>query len=44
MKMPSLRVTRDGVRTDRNLLVAKAISLTDDEARVCWPIYDDYKA
>jgi hypothetical protein len=40
----ALRVTRDQVQTDRKPLVAKAMDLTDDEARVFWPIYDDYKA
>jgi len=40
----ALRVTRDQVQTDRKPLVAKAMNLTDDEARVFWPIYDDYKA
>jgi hypothetical protein len=44
MKMPFLRVTRDQVQTDRNPLVAKAISLPDAEAHACWPIYDDYEA
>jgi hypothetical protein len=39
----ALRVTRDQVQTDRKPLVAKAMNLTDDEARVFWPIYDDYK-
>lgn len=40
----ALRVTRDQVQADRKPLVAKAMNLTDDEARVFWPIYDDYKA
>jgi hypothetical protein len=40
----ALRVTRDQVQTDRKPLVAKAMNLTDDEAAVFWPIYDEYKA
>jgi len=36
----ALRVTRDQVQTDRKPLVAKAMNLTDDEARVFWPIYE----
>ena len=36
----ALRVTRDQVQADRKPLVAKAMNLTDDEARVFWPIYD----
>lgn len=40
----ALRVTRDQVQTDRKPLVAKAMNLTDNEAAVFWPIYDEYKA
>lgn len=40
----ALRVTRDQVQTDRKPLVAKSMNLTDAEAQVFWPIYDDYKA
>jgi hypothetical protein len=40
----ALRVTRDQVQADRKPLVAKAMNLTDDEAQVFWPIYDQYNA
>ena len=40
----ALRVTRDQVQTDRKPLVAKAMNLTDDESRIFWPIYEEYKA
>jgi len=38
----AIEVTRDKVRTDRKDLVAKSMKLTDDEAQVFWPIYDQY--
>jgi hypothetical protein len=38
----AVEVTRDKVRTDRRDLVAKSMELTDDEAQVFWPIYDQY--
>lgn len=40
----AINVTRDQVRADRKELVAKAMKLTDDEARTFWPIYDEYAA
>jgi hypothetical protein len=39
----TLEVTRQAVETQRRVLVAGALPLSEAEARAFWPIYDDYE-
>jgi Spy/CpxP family protein refolding chaperone len=38
-----LELTRQKVETQRRVLVAGALPLTDAEAKAFWPLYDDYE-
>jgi hypothetical protein len=38
-----LELTRQAVETQRRVLVAGALPLTDVEAKAFWPLYDDYE-
>jgi Spy/CpxP family protein refolding chaperone len=39
----TLELTRQGVETQRRVLVSGALPLTDAEAKAFWPLYDDYE-
>jgi hypothetical protein len=39
----TLEITRQAVETQRRVLVAGALPLSEAEARAFWPIYDDYE-
>jgi hypothetical protein len=39
----TMQVVRDEIRTDKKLLIAKYMHLTEKEAKVFWPIYDGYE-
>lgn len=38
-----MQVLRDKIRTDKKALVAANMQLSDAEARVFWPVYDQYQ-
>jgi hypothetical protein len=39
----NMQILRDKVKADKKVLVAANMQLTDSEARVFWPIYDQYQ-
>jgi hypothetical protein len=39
----NMQILLDKVKADKKLLVASNISLTDEESKVFWPIYDAYQ-
>jgi uncharacterized membrane protein YebE (DUF533 family) len=38
-----MQILREKIRADKKLLVASNMSLTEDEAKVFWPIFDAYQ-
>jgi len=37
----NMQILRDKLKADKKVLVAANMQLTDSEAKVFWPIYDD---
>ena len=43
VELNGLNVTRANVRSVKKAALARALSLPDSEAKVFWPLYDDYE-
>jgi hypothetical protein len=39
----NMEIVRDKVKADKKLFVAEAMGLTESEAKVFWPVYDNYQ-
>ena len=39
----NMQILREKVKADKKLLVATNMELTDSEAKVFWPVYEDYQ-
>jgi uncharacterized membrane-anchored protein YhcB (DUF1043 family) len=39
----NMQIVREKIKTDKKLLIAENMNLTESEAKVFWPVYENYQ-
>jgi hypothetical protein len=39
----NMQLVREKIKTDKKLFIAQNVNLTESEAKVFWPVYEDYQ-